>query len=156
MNIKLEITKETLEKYNEYYFKQYPKRRVAPIEKPIPPSLNRFIAMIRMQQNSLKQKYKQFAIWLAEYYQISGLKLTKATIKYKFYFKDRRRRDFDNLVLTPKLLNDGFVEAGVFVDDSVDILRFEFENYGYDKLNPRVEMTIEYERDKTLCQEKHS
>jgi hypothetical protein len=47
-------------------------------------------------------------------------------------------------MLTPKLINDGLVEAGVFKDDSGDILRLKFENFQYDKLNSRVEILIEY------------
>ena len=138
------IDNNILSKYNEYYFSKYPKRRKPPIAKPIPLSLNAFIAMIRMAQSDLKKKYKEFAIWLAEYYQINNLNLEKSHISYTFYFKDKRRRDVDNLCMTPKLINDGFVEAGVMVDDSGDRLRLTFEPFNYDKNNPRVEMLLEY------------
>jgi len=47
-----------LDEYNKYYFTKYPKRRTPPIIKPIPPSLNAYIAMIRMAQSNLKKKYK--------------------------------------------------------------------------------------------------
>jgi Holliday junction resolvase RusA-like endonuclease len=138
------IDKDILQEYYKYYFDKYPKRKVLPIEKPIPPSLNRFIAMKRMQQNSVKQKYKEFSVWLASYYKIANLNLDNAKIIFTFYFPDRRRRDFDNLMLTPKMINDGFVEANVFGDDSGDILKIEFENFQYDSKNPRVEMKILY------------
>ena len=138
------INKDILQKYYDYYFDKYPKRKVLPIEKPIPPSLNRFIAMKRMQQNSVKQKYKEFSVWLASYYKIANLNLREAKIIFTFYFPDRRRRDFDNLMLTPKMIDDGFVEAKVFVDDSGDILKIEFENFQYDSKNPRVEMRVLY------------
>jgi Holliday junction resolvase RusA-like endonuclease len=138
------INKDILQKYYDYYFDKYPKRKVVPIEKPIPPSLNRFIAMKRMQQNSVKQRYKEFSVWLASYYKIANLNLNKAKIIFTFYFPDRRRRDFDNLMLTPKMIDDGFVEAKVFVDDSGDILKIEFENFQYDSKNPRVEMRVLY------------
>jgi hypothetical protein len=142
--IKIIIDKKILEEYYIYYFDKYPKRKVNPIDKPIPPSLNRFIAMKRMQQNSVKQKYKEFSVWLASYYKIANLNLDNATIIFEFYFPDKRRRDFDNLMLSPKLIDDGFVEAKVFKDDSGDILKLEFENFKYDKINPRVEITIVY------------
>lgn len=142
--INLIIDNDVLDKYHEYYFKQYPKRKKKPIEKSIPPSLNKFTSMIRMAQNDLKQKYKEFAIWLSNYYNISNLNLEKSCITYTFYFKDRRRRDYDNLLLTPKLLNDGFVSAGVFVDDSGDKLSLVFAPFKWDKTNPRVEMLLEY------------
>jgi Holliday junction resolvase RusA-like endonuclease len=142
--IKIVIDKDIIEKYHEYYFEKYPKRKVKPIEKPIPPSLNRFITYKRMQQNSVKQKYKEFSVWLASYYKIANLNLDAGLMTITFYFPDKRRRDFDNLMLTPKLINDGLVEAGVFKDDSGDILRLKFENFQYDKLNSRVEILIEY------------
>jgi len=138
------IDKDILNKYNKYYFAKYPKRRTPPIDKPIPPSLNKYITMIRMAQNNLKQKYKEFSIWLSEYYKINNLNLDNASITYTFYFKDHRRRDFDNLMLTPKLINDGFVEAKVFKDDCGEYLKLEFNPFQYDKLNPRVEMLLEW------------
>ena len=52
------LDKNTLDEYNKYYFAKYPRRKVAPIKKPIPPSLNEYIAMIRMAQADLKKKYK--------------------------------------------------------------------------------------------------
>jgi len=141
---KIVIDKDVIDKYHEYYFEKYPKRKVKPIEKPIPPSLNRFIAYKRMQQNSVKQKYKEFSVWLASYYHIANLNLDKAKIIFRFYFPDKRRRDFDNLMLSPKLIDDGFVEANVFIDDSGDILKLEFDNFYYDCDNPRVEISIIY------------
>ena len=51
------LDKNTLDEYNKYYFAKYPRRKVAPIKKPIPPSLNEYISMIRMAQNTLKGKY---------------------------------------------------------------------------------------------------
>lgn len=142
--IKIVIDKDIIEEYYKYYFDKYPKRKVKPIESPIPPSLNRFVAMKRMQQNNVKQKYKEFAEWLASYYKIANLNLVSATMVFKFYFPDRRRRDFDNLMLTPKFLNDGFVNVRVLKDDSGDILKIRFENFEYDPKNSRVEITFIY------------
>jgi len=142
--VKIVINKEILNKYYEYYFDKYPKRKVKPIEKTIPPSLNKFIAYKRMQQNSVKQKYKEFSVWLASYYNVANLNLDKAKMIFRFYFPDKRRRDVDNLMLSPKLINDGFVEAKVFIDDSGDILELEFDKFYYDHENPRLEITIEY------------
>jgi Holliday junction resolvase RusA-like endonuclease len=109
-----------------------------------PPSLNEYISMIRMAQNTLKTKYKEFSIWLAEYYEINNLNLDNAIITYTFYFKTHIRHDFDNLMLTPKLVNDGLVDAGVFKDDCGEFLKLEFNPFKYDKSNPRVEMLLEY------------
>ena len=139
------IDENILEKYNKYYFNKYPRRHKAPIEKPIPPSLNAYISMIRMAQNNLKQKYKEFSIWLAEYYKIDNLNLDNALITYTFYFKDHRRRDFDNMMISPKLIHDGFVEAKVFKDDCGEFLKLAFDPFQYDKINPRVEMLLSYD-----------
>jgi len=136
------INNEILNKYHVDYFSKYPKRKVKPIEKPIPPSLNRFIAMPRMMQNSVKQKYKEFAVWLASYYNIANLMLEKAEIDYTFYFPDRRRRDMDNLLLTAKFLNDGWVLAHTLIDDNGERLIIRFSPFNYDSKNPRVEITI--------------
>ena len=56
------IDNSILDEYNKYYFKTYPNRRKIPIEKTIAPTLNSFISKIRMEQNSIKQKYKEFSI----------------------------------------------------------------------------------------------
>lgn len=151
--ILITIDNKVIENYKEYYFALYPRRKKSPINTPIPPSLNRYIGMKRMMQNSVKQQYKEFSMWLASYYKIANLDLLEAKIKYKFYFPDKRRRDIDNLVLTPKFFNDGFVESGVLRDDNGEILRIEFEKFSYDKFNPRVEITLIYKGKEDLCQD---
>ncbi len=140
--IKIIIDKEVVDKYHEYYFRKYPKRKVLPIKSVFPPSLNRFISMKRMAQNDCKQKYKEFSIWLASNENIANLNLDKVIFNYTFFFSDHRRRDFDNLVLTPKFVNDGFVDAKVIIDDCGEKLKIEFENFEYDKNNPRIEIII--------------
>ena len=139
---KIVIDNYVLGEYSKYYFGKYPKRRVLPIKKPIPPSFNYFTSIKRIVQNALKQNYKEFSIWLASYYNVANLKLNKAEFIYTFYFPDHRRRDVDNLLLTPKFINDGLVEAGVLVDDNGENLRLMFNPFQYDKLNPRVEFVI--------------
>ena len=144
-SIKIVINNDILRKYYDFYFKKYPRRKKMPIDKPFPPSLNKFIAMKRMQQNNLKQKYKDFSIWLASYYQIANLNLDKLEIIYTFYFPNHIRRDMDNLLLTPKFFNDGFVDSNVMKDDSGDILEISFESFEYDKFDPRIEIIIKYD-----------
>lgn len=144
-SIRLIIDDGILDIYYKDYFKKYPRRKKRTIVHAVPMSLNRFIAMKRMQQNSVKQNYKEFSSWLASYYNIANLYLDKATITYIYYFKDHRRRDMDNMMLTPKFFNDGFVQNRVLVDDSGDILEIKFESFHYDRLHPRIEMLIEWE-----------
>lgn len=133
-----------LEMYHKEYFEKYPKRHVQPLKSPFPPSLNRFTAMKRIVQNSEKQKYKEFAIWLASYYKIANLNLDRnITITYSFYFKDHRRRDVDNTILVSKFFNDGFVASKVMVDDDGERVRLVFDIFKYDKNNPRCVMVID-------------
>lgn len=146
--IKIVIDYDVLNKYCEEYFAKYPKRKKRPIEKPFPPSLNRFTAIKRMQQNDMKQKYKEFSVWLASYYKIANLNIDKAKMIYSFYFADHRRRDMDNLMLSPKFFQDGFVEANVLVDDSGDMLEIAFDTFHYDKNNPRVEILLRWDYGK--------
>ena len=145
-DIKIVINNNILNEYYDYYFNKYPRRKKKPIDKPYPPSLNRFTAMKRMQQNDLKQKYKEFSIWLASYYKIANLNIEKAIMIFEFYFPNHIRRDFDNLVLSPKFFNDGFVISKVLLDDNGENLKLEFNNFKYDKINPRIEITIRYEK----------
>lgn len=142
MEIKIVIDNKVLDEYRKYYFDKYPKRRVVPIKKSIAPSLNYFTSIKRIVQNSLKQKYKEFSIWLASYYKIADLNLNKAEFEYTFFFPDHRRRDFDNLLLTPKLINDGFVDARVILDDNGENLLIKLNPFQYDKANPRTEIII--------------
>lgn len=141
--VKIIIEKEIIAIYRNYYFEKYPRRKVFAIEI-FPPSLNRFITMKRMAQNNIKQKYKEFGEWLAEYYKIANLNLKKVRMIYSFYFADHRRRDADNLMLVPKFYHDSFVDAKVFIDDSGDILELEFESFKYDKGRPRIEIVMRY------------
>ena len=145
--IELIIDQKIIDEYNDAYFRQYPRRKKKPIVKPIPPSLNRFIAMKRMQQNSTKQKYKEFSCWLANYFNIANLNLGKAKIIFTFYFPDHRRRDFDNLMLTPKFLDDGWILSKTLKDDNGENLMLEFREFRYDAKNPRLVIEIEYDEE---------
>ena len=136
------IDEKLLNEYYDYYFEEYPRRRVKPIKGIFPPSLNAFTAMKRIQQNNVKQKYKEFSKWMASYYGIANLQMEKIRIDYKFYFGDRRRRDMDNMMITPKFINDGLVDAGVMIDDDGKHLHIGFEPFKYDKEHPRIEMEI--------------
>jgi Holliday junction resolvase RusA-like endonuclease len=56
--------------------------------------------------------------------------LRTARLTVTFIVPDHRRRDWDNLISTMKPELDGFVAAGILVDDSTDVIsfiRFEVE-----------------------------
>ncbi len=65
---------------------------------------------------------------------------SKATITYKFYCKDKRRRDLDNMIAS---VNDALVKAGLLEDDSWQCLSIGAAEGAYDKDDPRVELYID-------------
>lgn len=140
-SILLVIDNQTLDEYNTYYFKLYPKRKVKPIQKPIPPSLNQWMIMKRPQMNALKQKWKDFIIWLIKYkYNSENLNIQKARVTYTYYFPTRARHDADNY--NGKFVNDGITESKLWVDDDFSHISTIIEGK-YDKNNPRTEILIE-------------
>lgn len=63
-----------------------------------------------------------------------------ATVQATFYFKDRRRRDKDNLLASLKSVFDGITDAGIIGDDSgLTHLPVKVE---VDKENPRVVLKV--------------
>jgi Holliday junction resolvase RusA-like endonuclease len=123
------IDQKTMKDYEVDYFLTNIRARVFPnyFKRPIPPSLNKFTALKRMTQNAMKQKYKQFAIWLIKENNLDNKNFEKIEMSYKLDFSNNRRRDTENYLLAPKFLNDGFVEAGLISDDHAGIFTLKFE-----------------------------
>lgn len=142
MKIKIIIDNKTLEKYNKYYFKKYPKRKKVPITNPIPPSLNTWMVMRRFQMNHLKQTWKEFGEWLVDYYGYRNLNIDKCKITIKYYFGSLRRHDADNY--TPKNLFDSFTVSGLLKDDDFNHVESLTIKGSYSKENPRTEIIITY------------
>lgn len=137
---KIISNKETLDKYNTYYFRKYPKRRKEPIKTPLHPSINTWFILPRPQMNKLKQDWKDYIVWLAEECGYTDLKIEKCEIICKFYMPTKRRADTDNM--TPKFVMDGLTEAGVIVDDDYYHCNPLTIKLDYDKNNPRMEIII--------------
>jgi hypothetical protein len=140
--IKLIIDNDVLDKYHEYYFVKYPKRRKKPIEKPTHPSINKWMIMKRPMMNALKQSWKDFIVWFVEENNLINRKIEKCNMTFISYFKTRIRKDVDNTV--PKFILDGLVDSGLITDD--DSLHIESLTLkcGWDKERPRTEIIIEY------------
>lgn len=63
-----------------------------------------------------------------------------ATVRCRFYFRTKARRDSDNCAASCKAIWDGFTDAGVWVDDcGVTHLPPELH---VDKANPRLEIEV--------------
>jgi hypothetical protein len=138
--IKLIIDNNILQKYNEFYFKKFPKRKKIPIESPTHPSINKWMIMKRPMMNALKQYWKDFIIWFVEENKLTNKKINKCDLIFVSYFKTKIRKDCDNTV--PKFILDGMVDGGLIVDD--DSLHVESLTLkcGYDKEQPRTEIYI--------------
>jgi len=115
--IRILFNQELVEKYREYYFKCYPKRKVFNI-KATALSLNEFTAKKRMAQADAKKKYHEFCLFALEYYNIPKLKLNNCDVTILFEWKDRTRRDYENYSIVPKFYNDAITEYGLLEDDS--------------------------------------
>ena len=70
----------------------------------------------------------------------AGREMARATCEARFYFKQDRRRDRDNLLASLKAYFDGVADAGLVRNDS-DITYLPVV-VAIDKANPRVELHI--------------
>ena len=64
-----------------------------------------------------------------------------ARVTSKFFFRDRRRRDRDNLLASLKPAFDGIADARVVTNDS-GMIHMPVEQY-VDRPDPRVEIMVE-------------
>lgn len=139
--LKYSITQKDVDAYNKEYFKSHPKAKKEPIERPIHPSLNKWTTIKnRMVMNSLKQNWKDFAIFWCERHGVAGMMLDDYAIEYITYMPSKRRADPDNY--TCKFLLDGFVEAGFLVDDDGDHMRALILRTKHDKDDPRTDINV--------------
>ena len=140
--LKLVIDNDVLDKYKEFYFKKYPKRRKFPFKNPIPPSLNQWIIMPRPQMNNVKQKWKEFGEFIVEYHGYQNMQIDKCDIVITYYFDSKRRHDSDNY--TPKALFDSFTSSGMLIDDDFNHVQSLTIKGDYCKGNPSVVININY------------
>lgn len=145
--LRIVLDQGTVERYNAHYFKLHPRARKAPIISPVHPSLNIWMIMRRPEMNGLKQKYKDYIVFVAEENGISGIGIDDCDITMHYFFPINRRHDCDNY--TPKFFLDGLTEAGVITDD--DFLHVHsLRTYGdIDRENPRTEIIITYKTEET-------
>lgn len=140
MEFKIVITKSDVYEYSEEYFRHHPRAHKMPIDHPYHPSINTWFVMQRPQMNDLKQKWKDFAIWLVKKNGLEGKKLECFDMRFVTYMPTKRRIDPDNTV--PKFILDGFTESGFIVDDDSQHLKSLILCADYDKDFPRTEIFI--------------
>lgn len=141
MEYKLTIDNKLIDEYADYYFQKHPRARKKPIEKPVHPSLNTWMILPRIQMNALKQKWKDFGIWLVNKLGYNNLMLDKFCAEVTVYMPTKRKFDLDNFC-NEKFLWDAFVEGGFIVDDNYTNMTSLLLRGGYDKDNPRTEIII--------------
>lgn len=141
MKYKIIITQEMVDEYCKEYFDEHPRAKKPPITRPAHPSINEYSTIDRRAYNSMKQKWKAFIVWVVRKLNMTDLKIEQCNIRYKTYFKTARVRDLDNL--SPKFIFDGFIEAGLIVDDNCKHIKQLIIECDFDKENPRMEFVIE-------------
>lgn len=139
-DIKLVIDDNTLKKYEEWYFEEYPKRKKKPIDHPWHPSINKWMIMKRPMMNALKQTWKDFMMWFVKEHNCENLKICECDMIFTVYFKTKIRHDVDNIV--PKFILDGLVDGCFIIDDDSKHLKSLTLKCDYDKNHPRTEMLI--------------
>ena len=113
--ITITIDNNDLEDYEKYYFSLHPRAQKKPIKHPFHESINIWMIMKRPMMNALKQKWKDFIIWLVNERGYTNLHINKCEISQTVYYPNNRRHDTDNSV--PKFILDGLVESGMIIDD---------------------------------------
>lgn len=138
--IKMVLDQSVIEKYNTYYFKKYPRRHKAPIDKPQHPSINVWMIMQRPAMNNLKQAWKEFICWWVKELGYDNMQIDNFEATFITYMPTKRRSDPDNF--SPKFINDGLVESGMLVDDDGRHMKSLTLKTDYDKDHPRTEIYI--------------
>lgn len=139
-SIKLVLDKEVLDRYYEYYFKKYPKRKKRYIERPLHPSINTWMIMQRPAMNKLKQEWHDFIAWWISDLNLQDEHLESFKLKFTTFMPTKRRSDPDNTV--PKFILDGFTDAGFIADDCGTHLKELSLSTDYDKEWPRTEIEV--------------
>ena len=94
----------------------------------------------RMRKYRLTKQYRDMACQQMTDARIESAPWPKASVTLKYYFKDKRRRDTDNLVGWFKAGADGLADAGIVEDDSA--FTFEPVTWDIDRVCPRIEIRI--------------
>ena len=136
----LRLDKDALESYTKEYFKVYPKRRKAPLDKPFVPSLNKYLVMNKDARNNLKERWEEFVYHSCQEQGLLNLGLNKCEVVITYVFGDKRKSDLDNRV--PKMLCDGCTRANVWIDDNRFVIpKFTFIA-DYEARNPHMIIEI--------------
>lgn len=105
---------------------------------PFPPSVNGLYGGGSAQKRFPSKQYKA---WLASCPILPSIGLDNIEITYSYYFPDNRERDTENYV---KAVSDYLVKCSTIANDSwKNIRKMTIIPMGVDKINPRVEITVD-------------
>lgn len=111
----------------------------------IPPSLNKFAGRKNYwEYRKVKDEWKELVYYMCKQQKYETL--NKAIVTVTYYFPTKARRDPDNHA--GKVILDGLTAAGVILDDSFDCIELRLRG-GYDKVNPRTEIEVESEKQRS-------
>ena len=127
-------------RYTQHYFSIHKKATKAPIAHPYHPSINEWMIMKRPMMNALKQKWKDFVVWVIEDQGYSNLRIERCDIEVDTYYGTNRRHDVDNSVI--KFILDGMCDGGMIVDDDSEHVVSLTLRCHTDRERPRTEITI--------------
>lgn len=123
---------------------------------PLPPSVNHCYQNTKHRGRMLTDEGRNWkfsagvlarqALVYNEWYDLDYLKNKKIVMEFSVFWKDKRRRDCDNLL---KLTQDSFSEI-LYPDDHMVLPRII--DFFYDKDNPRIEITV-YPKDRIKTDE---
>lgn len=138
--IKIVIDKDTLTRYEEYYFSIHKKATKKPIPNPYHESINVWMIMKRPMMNALKGKWKDFITWVVKEQGYDNLHIDRCDLIFDTFYATYRRHDVDNSC--PKFIIDGLCEGGLIVDDSSEHVESLLLRCGVDAEHPRTEITV--------------
>ena len=106
----------------------------------VPPSANKLLRMFWADYQDILGAWKHDVFYLCREAKIP--KCARINVNATIYFKDRRRRDFDNFAFgLQKLLGDSLKGVVIF-DDDPSYLTWGNVTFAVDKHNPRTEVVI--------------
>lgn len=139
-DIKIVIDQDAVADYTKHYFSNHLKATKPPIGQPYHPSINQWMIMKRPMMNALKQRWKDFIVWLVDKQGYSNLRIERCQIDVLTVYATNRRHDVDNSVI--KFILDGFCDGGLIVDDDIKCVESLTLRCAVEKGNPHTEITI--------------
>jgi Holliday junction resolvase RusA-like endonuclease len=113
-----------------------------PLAKALQPNCTVATMGMRMAKGRIVAAQRKRTVLAVQNEECESLPWAKCSVHAKFYFKDKRGRDIDNLIGALKSTYDGLVDAGIVPDDTPEYMVRDMPEVFIDRQHPRVEITI--------------